>query len=339
MNIESVYQKRKIEIPKISRTLKKDLLNVYKKMFTIRSVELILAQNKKKGTIIGPVHLAIGQEAIASGISVSLSKSDRVFGNHRSHGHLLALNTNLKKFFSEILARADGLSKGFGGSMHLIDKSVGFYGSTPIVGGTVPIATGSALESKLSSNKSITISYFGDSAVEEGSIQECFNLSSVMSLPIVYVVENNFYASHMHIDQRQPDQLIGRYAVANKIKYFLIDGNNPLEVYLKFKEALAYVKSHKKPVIFEALTYRWLGHVDWREDIDVGIKRSKADIILWKKRDPIKIVEKILQKNNFLTKKQMLNEKKKIKKKIMNEWNKSMKSKYPYKENLLKNVF
>ena len=332
-------KKKKIEILKISRTLKKDLLNIYKKMFTIRNVELILAKNKKKSIIIGPVHLAIGQEAIASGISVLLSKSDRVFGNHRSHGHLLALNTNLKKFFSEILARANGLSKGFGGSMHLIDKSVGFYGSTPIVGGTVPIATGSALESKLSSNKSITISYFGDSAVEEGSIHECFNLSSVMNLPIIYVVENNFYASHMHIDQRQPDQLTSRYAVANKIKYFIIDGNNPLEVYLKFKEALAYVKSNQKPVIFEALTYRWLGHVDWREDIDVGIKRSKADIILWKKRDPIKIIEKILQKNNFLTKKQMLNEKKKIKKRIMNEWNKSMKSKYPNKESLLKNVF
>ena len=118
-------------------------------MFLIREVEKVLANGKKNGIIGGPIHLGVGQEAIAVGIANNLKKNDQVFGNHRSHSHILSLGTDLRKFFSEILGRENGLSRGRGGSMHMIDKSVGFSGSVPIVSGSLSVAVGAALASKL----------------------------------------------------------------------------------------------------------------------------------------------------------------------------------------------
>ena len=277
----------------------KDLLKLLDKMYYIRLVESKLAEEKKKANIIGPVHLCIGQEAISVGISANLhKKKNQIFGNHRSHGHLLSMNTDLKKFFSEILGRNNGLSSGMGGSMHLIDKDNGFFGSVPIVGATVPIALGSALASKIKNKKNIAIAYFGDSALEEGAVQESLNFASNYNLPILFVVENNFYASHMHISQRQTSIDASRFAIAYNIKNKSINGNNAVEVYEKSKELLNYIRDKSKPAFLQAYTYRWLGHVDWREDIDVGITRSQKEIILWKKN--CMILENLLLSESFL---------------------------------------
>lgn len=278
----------------------KVLIDLLTSLIKIRTVENKLANLKKEKLIHGPVHLGVGQEAISVGIAKNLSKEDVVYGAHRSHAHILALGSDLIKFFAEIFCKETGLSKGRGGSMHLIDRSVGFYGSVPIVAGTVPLAAGAALASKIQNKKNISIAFFGDGAIEEGIIHETLNFAKIYHLPIIFVCENNLFSSHMHISQRQPFNSTLRYAYANGINNQRIDGNDVIEVVNKTKDIIRDIKEQGGPYFLEAITYRWYGHVDWREDIDVGISRSKQDLINWKKRDPIKrLLDSMLKETNF----------------------------------------
>jgi len=180
------------------------LIKFLTKLITIRKAEQKLAFGKEKGFIEGPVHLGVGQEAIAVGISENLQKTDRVFGAHRSHSHILSLNLDVYKLFAEVLGKVTGFSRGMGGSMHLYDKDSGFFGSTPIVAGTVSIAVGAALAAKMQENNDIAVAYIGDGAFEEGVVHECLNFSSLHNLPILFVIENNLFASHMNIPKRKP---------------------------------------------------------------------------------------------------------------------------------------
>ena len=309
--------------------LKKDeLFKIFKKLHLIRKIELKLAYEKKMKNIKGPVHLTVGQEAIPVGISYSLKKGDSIFGNHRSHAHLLSLGTNLNKFFSEILAKNNGLSGGMGGSMHLIDKKNGFLGSVPIVGATVPIAVGSALTKKHSKKKNISICYFGDSALEEGSVLESLNLAAVWQLPILFVVENNFYASHMHIRERQISQKLTRFAKLHNINHEVVSGNNIFDIIKKSKDLINLSRNKSKPTFLEAITYRHLGHVDWREDIDVGVSRSLKELNSWKKQDPLINYRRYLLKKGIKKNKIELLEKKN-EKLINKSWNYANNQSFP----------
>lgn len=288
---------------KISNFKPESLIDLLTTLIKIRTVENKLAKLKKEKLIGGPVHLGVGQEAISVGIAKNLSKEDIIYGAHRSHAHILALGCDMKKFFAEILCKETGLSKGRGGSMHLIDRSVGFYGSVPIVAGTVPLAAGAALASKIRNQKNISVAFFGDGAIEEGIIHETLNFAKIYQLPIIFVCENNLFSSHMHISERQPFNSTLRYAYANGINNLRIDGNDVTEVVMKTKEIIKNIKGGSGPYFIEAITYRWYGHVDWREDIDVGISRSKEDLINWKKRDPIKrLVDSMLRETEFTLK-------------------------------------
>ena len=257
-------------------------------MVRIRAAERKLADNRRDGVIGGPVHLGVGQEAIAAGVSVNLRNTDRVFGAHRSHSHVLALGASLHPFFAEVLGKDTGLSRGMGGSMHLQDKENGFYGSVPIVAGTVPLATGAALAAKMDGKGDVAVAYLGDGAVEEGVVQESLNLASSLNLPIIFIVENNLFASHMHISLRQTQGATSRFASANGIDWQLVDGNDVLAVSNAMAQLTAHARTSGQPGFLEAATYRWLGHVDWRDDIDVGVSRSEDDIKAWKQRDPIR---------------------------------------------------
>ena len=207
-------------------------------MLLIRKVELKIANLAKNKIINTPVHLSVGQEAIAVGISENLTKTDQVLGNHRSHSHILAKGTDLNYFFAECYGKSKGLSGGFGGSMHLIDNSIGFKGSVPIVGATIPIACGYALANKLQSNNNISVAFFGDGACEEGVFHETLNFASVYNLPILFVVENNLFSSHLDIGLRQSSNKISRFAKSNDIEALTLDGNNILEVYDKAKKII-----------------------------------------------------------------------------------------------------
>ena len=257
-------------------------------MMRIRSVERRLAEARRDGLVGGPVHLGVGQEAVAVGVSASLRASDRVFGAHRSHSHLLALGSDVRKLFAEVLARDTGHCRGMGGSMHLWDQSVGFYGSVPIVAGTVSLAVGAGMAARLQGTSDVAVAYLGDGAIEEGIVHESMNLARVQRDPVVFVVENNLFASHMHISLRQPSDCTARFAIAHDIPFQVVDGNDVVAVARAAAELVTSARRGAGPGFLEAVTYRWYGHVDWREDIDVGVHRSQHDVDDWRARDPVR---------------------------------------------------
>ena len=308
-------------------------------MTLIRKTEQQLAFARKNVLIGGPVHLGVGQEAIAVGVSQNLKKTDRVFGGHRSHSHLLALNPDFYKLFAEVLCKETGFSKGMGGSMHLFDQSNGFYGSTPIVAGTSSLAVGAALAAKMQNLRDIAVSYIGDGAIEEGVVHECFNLAKILNLPILFVIENNLFASHMHISLRQPSETTSRFAEANNIPSKLIDGNNVVAVFENSKQLIDNIRNGKGPAVLELVTYRWYGHVDWREDIDVGVARSMEDIKNWKARDPIHRLSQSMIHSKIWTKEEENELSNKIDTDIQIAWDKATNDPYPSKDSILKFVY
>jgi TPP-dependent pyruvate/acetoin dehydrogenase alpha subunit len=256
-------------------------------MLRIRRVEQKLAEMRKEREIGGPVHLSVGQEAVAVGVSASLQRTDRVFGAHRSHSHLLAMGASIRGLFAEVLGRDTGLSRGMGGSMHLWDQPNGFYGSVPIVAGTVPLAVGAAVAAKMQGTSDVGVAYLGDGAIEEGIVHESLNLARQLDAPMLFVVENNFFASHMHISLRQPTDSTARFAAANSIPSAVVDGNDVVAVSQAAGQLIQAARDGQGPGFLEAVTHRWYGHVDWREDIDVGVNRSDHDLTSWRERDPV----------------------------------------------------
>ena len=315
------------------------LKNILSTMLLIRKTEQQLALGRKNGLIGGPVHLGVGQEAIAVGISQNLRKTDRVFGAHRSHSHLLALNPNFYRLFAEVLGKKTGFSKGMGGSMHLYDQPSGFYGSVPIVAGTVSLAVGAAMAAKMQNTDDIGVAYIGDGAVEEGVVHESFNLAKIQKAPMLFVIENNLFASHMHISLRQPSDMVSRFAIANDIPYKLVDGNNVVAVAKASKELIDDIRAGKGPGLIELVTYRWYGHVDWRDDVDVGVDRSLDDIENWKARDPILRLSKSMIKAKMWTIEKEKNLNNKIDKEIQIAWEMAMNDPYPSPDATLKYVY
>jgi pyruvate dehydrogenase E1 component alpha subunit len=287
----------------------------------------------------GPVHLGVGQEAIAVGVASELRRTDRVFGTHRSHSHLLSMGSSLHKLFAEILGKDTGLSKGMGGSMHLWDKPNGFYGSVPIVAGTVSLAVGAALAAKMQGVNDVGLAYFGDGAIEEGVVHESLNLARMLKAPAVFVVENNLFASHMHISLRQPKNSTARFAAANDIPIEIVDGNNVVQVRAAAAKLISSARSGQGPGFLEAVTYRWFGHVDWREDIDVGVKRSAEHVDAWRRRDPIARLAEGMFAHGMLDS----GLQKKIEEEVLFEvedaWNQAMLDPYPPISSLLNRVF
>ena len=338
--IEKLFNPKKFHDPiSIDGQDTKNLKEMLSMMLIIRKTEQQLALGKKNGLIGGPVHLGIGQEAVAVGISQNLKKTDRVFGAHRSHSHLLALNPDYYRLFAEVLGKETGFSNGMGASMHLFDKPNGFYGSTPIVAGTVSLAVGAAMASKMQNLDDIGVSYIGDGAVEEGVVHECFNLAKVYDYPVLFVIENNLFASHMHISLRQPDKMISRFAQANHIPYKVLDGNDVVSVAQNSKEFIDEIRNGKGPRFLELVTYRWHGHVDWRDDVDVGVARSIEDINNWKGRDPIHRLSKSMINSKIWTKEEEIQLGNKIDNEIQIAWEKAMNDPYPSKNSTLKYVY
>jgi len=329
------YQKN-INISKFSPEDLEEFLVLMKK---IRFTEQKLAKEREAGLIGGPVHLCAGQEAIAVGISKHLRKTDCVYGGHRSHSHLMALNPDSYKLFAETLGKDTGFSKGMGGSMHLIDKSNGFHGATPIVAGTISLAVGAGLAEKLKKTRNIAVCYLGDGAAEEGVFQEALNFSKIMDIPILFVIENNLFSSHLHISSRQPSNMVSRMATNNHIKSLVLDGNDVCEVSTKAKEIISQIRVNAHPFVLELITFRHYGHVDWREDIDVGVERGEKDIQNWKLRDPILRLKESMISKKIWSDDLDLELDEKITISINDAWNRAIKDQYPDDSSLLNRVY
>lgn len=269
-------------------------------MLKIRIVEEVVGELVERGLARAPCHLGIGQEAVAVGVSAQLEATDRVFGGHRSHAHYLALGGDVYRLLAEILGKEDGTSKGMGGSMHLLGREVGFHGSVPLVGATIPIAVGAGLACKMDGRGAIAVSYFGDGAAEEGVFHESMNLAAVLQLPVLFVCENNLYSSHLDIGLRQPSDRVARYGEAHRISSVTVDGNDVVAVESAASELIGAARRGDGPALLEAVTYRHRGHVGPREDVDVGIRRSQSEIQAWKGRDPIARLASAMQGHELL---------------------------------------
>lgn len=262
-------------------------IEMFESMELIRVAEEQIAEMVVAGEVNCPCHFAIGQEATAVGIAANLRSTDRGFGAHRSHSQFLASGASIDKLMAEVLGRVTGASKGMGGSMHLYAADTGFAGSVPIVAGTVPLAVGAGLAAKFDKNGDIGVAYFGDGACEEGVVHESMNLAASMNLPVLFVVENNLYSSHLDIHLRQPSNRVARFAESHGIETRVVDGNDIVAVFEASKYLIDRARAGEGPGFIEAVTYRWRGHVGPDENIDVGLRRSAEEVAAWKKRDPI----------------------------------------------------
>lgn len=277
-----------------------DLLEDLRTMVTIRLAEAAVGSMVESGEAKCPCHLGIGQEAVAVGVCRVLTPNDRLYGGHRAHSQYIALGGSLPEMFAEILGKQTGASKGMGGSMHLYAPETGFHGSVPIVAGTVPVAVGAALAAKMDGSDIIAVPVFGDGACEEGGVHESLNMASIMKLPVVFVVENNLYSSHLDINLRQPFDSVARFAQAHGIETEVVDGNDVVATRLAMERLVARARAGDGPGFLEAVTYRWRGHVGHREDIDVGVRRSPEEVAAWKARDPIRrLVDALTERNEF----------------------------------------
>lgn len=271
-------------------------------MLRIRFTEEAVGRLVERGQARGPCHLGIGQEAIAVGVSHGLTAKDRVFGGHRSHSHYLALGGSAYRLLAEVLGKADGASNGMGGSMHLYGGEIGFRGSVPLVGATIPLSVGAGLAARMDGGNAVGVAYFGDGATEEGVFHESMNLAAALDVPVLFICENNLFSSHLHISLRQPSDRIARYAEAHRIASATVDGNDVAAVARATLSLLERVRAATGPAFLEAVTYRHRGHVGPKEDIDVGVQRSVEDLAHWKRRDPIERLMAAIVAASVLTK-------------------------------------
>ncbi len=263
-----------------------ELTHLYRVMLRIRRVEEALATRYAEQQMRCPMHLCIGQEAIAAGVCTALRRDDVVFSNHRAHGHYLAKGSNLNAMVAEIYGRSTGCCGGRGGSMHLIDLSVGFLGATPIVGGTVPLAVGAAWAAQLKGQDRIGVAFFGDGCFEEGVMHESLNFAALYRLPVLFVCENNNFSVYTPLQERQPARPIHTVAQAHGMSAWSGDGNDVEAVALIAREAVARARSGGGPQFLEFDTYRWREHCGPNFDDELNY-RSAEEIAAGKERCPV----------------------------------------------------
>lgn len=286
---------------------KNKAISLYYDMLRIRMVEEAIVKHYPEQQMRCPVHLCIGQEAIAVGVCANLTKEDYVMSNHRSHGHYLAKGGNLEAMLAEIYGKSTGCSGGKGGSMHLVDLSVNILGTTPIVAGIIPVATGVAFGAVMKDEDRVTVVFFGDAATEEGVFCESLNFAALKKLPIIFVCENNFYSVYSPLSVRQSEgrdnlSIARAYGVSSDKCY----GNDVVAVHQLAKNAVSHARKGLGPFFLEFDTYRWREHCGPAYDNDIGY-RTEKEFQKWYKQCPIDSYEKSLI-NDGITNEQQIKE-------------------------------
>ena len=256
---------------------------LYTVMYRTRRFEEEVFEFYKRGLMPGLAHLYLGEEAIAAGACAALKDDDYIASTHRGHGHLVARGADLNRMMAEILGKATGYSKGKGGSMHIMAMDKGILGANGIVGGGIPIALGAAYSSKLQKNGKVVISFFGDSASNEGTFHESLNMASAWDLPAVFIIENNLYGISVDIRKVTKENQLSKRAVGYGMPGVTIDGNNVFEVYETVKTAVDRARKGEGPTLIECRTYRWQGH----HVGDPGAYRPEEEVADWKSKEPI----------------------------------------------------
>lgn len=258
----------------------------YVELKFIRDVELLISERYSEQIFRCPVHLSIGQEAVAVGVCWNLKEEDKAMSTHRSHAHYLAKGGSLFRMFAELMGSKEGCCGGRGGSMHIFDKTVGFIGSVPIVGSSIPISSGLAMAEKLANGKNIVVSFVGDASLETGSFFETLNLASLKNLPLLIVIEDNGYSTYAGKAVRVSSERNTRTIIEGfGIPFFSGTGDTIDEVIELSKKAIAIVRTGKT-VVVEFSTFRLLEHCGPNNDDHLGY-RSVQEIESYKERDPV----------------------------------------------------
>jgi pyruvate dehydrogenase E1 component alpha subunit len=267
------------------------LLNYYKKMLELRLFELKVQELYRNARLPGFVHLYVGEEAVAVGVCSNLEPADLVFSTHRGHGHALAKGVPAGVVLAELWGKTTGSSGGRGGSMHMYAPEYGFMGTNGIVGAPIPLATGGALSAKLRKKGQVVVSFFGEGAVNSGSFHEAVNLGSVWNLPVVYVCENNLYATEMAFKRATKNTSVASRAAAYGMTGVEVDGQDVMAVHAAAKEAILRAREDDGPTLIECKTYRYVGHHEGDPGTDY---RTRDEVQQWKQNDPVKRARKLL---------------------------------------------
>jgi len=279
---------------KISNTFSnKELLGFYEKMFLIRKFEEKAGQLYGSGKIGGFCHLYIGQEAVVTGILSSIQSEDTVVTSYRDHGHILARGVDPKFVMSELTGRKDGISKGKGGSMHMFSKANRFYGGHGIVGAQVPIGVGLAFAHKYRNEKKISRVYVGDGAMSNGQVFEAFNLASLWSLPVLFIIENNRYGMGTSVNRSAAGKDLYERATVFGVKGEKINGMDFFEVSQAAIRARDFIYENSMPYVLEMDTYRYRGH----SMSDPATYRTKDEVNEMKSNDPLISMKNKLMKD------------------------------------------
>ena len=270
-------------------------LNLYQRVYLIRTAEERICGLYPQDEIRTPVHLSIGEEAIAAGVCSGLRPEDQIFGTYRSHGIYLAKTGETDKFFAELFGKTNGLSKGKVGSMHLFAPEYGFLGTSSIVASIIPVAAGAAFANKIHKNKKIIAVFFGDGAVEEGAFWESLNVACLMKLPVLFVCEDNDLAVHTHKSLRQGYRSIVDIVAKFNCNIFKKETTDVELIYKLTNQARKAIMESQKPSFLYLRYYRYKEHVGIYEDFHCGY-RSRREFEKWRKKDPVNLQRKKLLK-------------------------------------------
>jgi pyruvate dehydrogenase E1 component alpha subunit len=265
------------------------LEDLHLRMLRIRIFEEEAGKLMENGKIPGALHLYVGQEAVAAGVMVNLTDADQITSTHRGHGHLVAKGGEFKPMYAELFGRATGYCKGKGGSMHISNLDVGMLGANGIVGAGPPIAVGAAFSNKYRGTQQVAVTFFGDGASNEGAFHEAANLAALYKLPIVFVCENNGYGEYTAQANHQAIKDVADRAAGYGMPGVIVDGMDAIAVYEAAGEAIERARRGAGPTLLECKTYRFYDHVGVR---GMGMAyRSDEELLAWKKRDPIPLLE------------------------------------------------
>jgi pyruvate dehydrogenase E1 component alpha subunit len=296
-----------IAAPKPAEFSKEEELSAYREMLLIRRFEEKAGQLYGMGFIGGFCHLYIGHESVVTGMKMAMVEGDQMITAYRDHGHMLAMDMSPRGVMAELTGRQGGYSKGKGGSMHMFSKEKQFYGGHGIVGAQVPLGTGLAFANRYRGNKSVSLTFFGDGASNQGQVYESFNMASLWKLPVIYIIENNRYAMGTSVTRSSAETDFSHRGASFKIPGVKVDGMDVRSVKSASDMALEWCRSGNGPIILEMNTYRYRGHsmsdpAKYRSKEEVQKMRSEHDPIeqvkarilekKWASEDDLKLIDK-----------------------------------------------
>lgn len=272
-------------------------IELLKTMLRIRRFEMAVSEHIQRGDLPGFAHLYVGEEAIAAGVCAALKPDDYIISTHRGHGHCIAKGADLKLLMAELWGRKTGYCKGRGGSMHIYAREINIFGTNGIVGGGLPLSLGPALHAKLNQSKQVSVCFFGDGACNNGTFHESINMAAVQNLPVIFVCENNLYATVTAVHEATKTKNFADRAAGYGIPGIIVDGNDVLNVLGEANKAVTSARNGEGPKLLECKTYRHFGH--YVGEPGTGY-RTPEEVEEWKKKDPIPRFCQYLEENGII---------------------------------------